>query len=153
VSYLSDYKDVIGHKININNSLSLYYTPNGKPIHNRGYKIISFINVTCGTCIRKMDEWNKFISEKDIGVKEICFVAQGKPDSYFLEFVESTKPAFHIYMDTSGYYLLDRHLDRYMQGTFLLDENDKVVMIGDPVSNATIYSFYNTIIHDKVLPE
>ncbi|OMP79664.1 redoxin family protein [[Flexibacter] sp. ATCC 35208] len=153
MSYLNDYSDVVGHRINTRDSLSLYYTPNGVAGHKGAYKIVSFINTSCGTCIRKMDEWNKFLSEEKMDVKEIIFVAQGKPDTYFREFIDSTKPAFYIYLDTSGYYLLNRHLDRYVQGTFLLDENDKVVMIGDPVSNETIYSFYNTIIHDKVMSE
>lgn len=153
MSYLNDYKDVVGHRINTGDSLTLYYTPNGVHRYEGTYKIVSFINTSCGTCIRKMDEWNKFLSEKNLDVNQIIFVAQGKPDTYFREFVDSTKPAFYIYLDTSGYYLLNRHLDRYVQGTFLLDENENVVMIGDPVGNETIYSFYNTIIHDKVKSE
>lgn len=117
---------------------------NGLKPHEKKIKILSFINGGCGPCVEELKEWKSFMALVDTS------------DVGFLFLIHSTdiiedfqaKDSLYINLEYPYYNDNDQRIfksnnlpeNKYLH-SFLLDENGKVVLIGNP-SNDKMKNLY-----------
>lgn len=92
---------------------------------------------------------NKFSSDS---VQYIC-VMYPRPIKEIQEAMDSLElPHTLVIYDKEDLYLKKNSLEKYtdMFRTFLLDKNDRVVLVGDPLRNAEIQKLYNEKIRELI---
>ena len=145
--YLSDYNDIIGREINWND-ISFHVWPSSFGMSNiKGYKMISLIGSSCLTCIEKINQWNEFLKTNKFQEAQILFIAVGPPSEDLTHYLNETNElSIPVLIDSSEKFIEKNNLQTYYQSTFLLDENNKVIMIGDPLKHENVYDYYRHIL-------
>ncbi|MEY8687459.1 DUF1573 domain-containing protein [Bacteroides sp. AN502(2024)] len=123
-------------------------------IHDSEYKIVAYVDsMGCTSCKLHLSEWNNYITNIDsIYPNKVQFLFFFFPkngrDIYFTLRME--RFMYPICIDTLDVLNRINHFPSDMQyQTFLLDKNNKVVAIGNPVQNPRIKELYRTIISGK----
>ncbi|MBR4264588.1 MAG: DUF1573 domain-containing protein [Bacteroidales bacterium] len=119
----------------------------GIPISfNAKYKVVNYVNhFGCTPCRLHQTQWNLLISELD-SLKQVQVVFIVESDSTKLG--ETSLP---IYYDSLNVFCTLNHLpedERFH--CFLLDENNRVVLIGNPVQNPKIKDLYIRTICERL---
>jgi len=77
--------------------------------------------------------------------KDIVFLSYGPKDEYFSsnfqEALGAEKNLNHIY-DPTGNFIYENDLELFSLDVFLLDKNNKVLLVGDPTKDKLVESFY-----------
>lgn len=119
------------------------------------YRIVSYIDSKgCISCKLQLPHWKRFITEVDSvslgrGVPFLFyFHPQNKPELYKL--LERYNFTYPVYIDEKDSLNKLNHLPLNMMfQTFLLDGNNKILAIGNPVLNPNIKRMYLRIIQGK----
>jgi len=112
---------------------------------NTKYKIVNYVNHDgCTPCRLNQTQWNLFINELDLKQVQVIFIVES--DSTKLG--ETNLP---IYYDSSNVFYTLNHLPSDSRfHCFLLDENNRVVLIGNPVQNPKIKDLYIRTICERL---
>lgn len=118
------------------------------------YKILTYIDTTgCSACRLRLFDWKILKKEIDKLPEEVplFFVVQSKNYKEFEEIQKVNKFTYPVYYDYDG--MLDKmnHFpdDPNFQ-TFLLDKNNRVVVIGNPVTNDKMWQIYIDVIRGDI---
>ena len=113
---------------------------------NTKYKIVNYVNHNgCTPCRLNQTQWNLFINELD-SLKQVQVIFIVESDSTKLG--ETNLP---IYYDSSNVFYTLNHLPSDSRfHCFLLDENNRVVLIGNPVQNPKIKDLYIRTICERL---
>ena len=111
------------------------------------FKILLYVDSAgCSGCRLKLFEWKQLIEEADSLFKgQVGFLLFFQPKNVKEMEYLFLRDSFNypVFMDTKGEI---NSLNRFPQAVqyqcFLLDENNKVLMIGNPVFNSQIWSLY-----------
>jgi uncharacterized protein YqiB (DUF1249 family) len=119
------------------------------------FKILTYIDSTsCTSCKMKLDLWNHFLTELD---------SVYKSDVSFLMYVYSSNYAdiqrilrlsdfkYSIFLDKYNHIAqmnLFEEDERFH--TFLLDSNNRVIVVGNPVTNTKVACLYKQILQDSL---
>lgn len=143
---------MIGREINFPNPI---YTIMGNDtlfhdLDNYEYKILSYVDSKgCTECKMKLEEWKIYISMVDSLYKgRVGFVFYYTPESKrtvnFL--LEKHQFDYPVIIDTTNVFERRNPIpDNYMLQTFLLDGENKIVAVGNPIINNKIKTLYNRI--------
>jgi len=102
------------------------------------------VGTDCSSCIEKFKAWQAFITKGNFNKTNVVFVALGENNEYFEYHVNKHGNFdFQILLDPSGKFMDNNGLVPYVSNAFLLDKNNKIVMIGDPIANPAIKNFYD----------
>lgn len=111
------------------------------------YKIISYVDTSyCYSCRLQLKKWKEYISEvsdkKKSVVMLLVFNSSLKHEAEnLLGMVDWNMP---IFFDKKGYFKKTYNIpDEFALQTFLLDNNNKVIAVGNPVYNPNIKELYN----------
>lgn len=130
---------------------SLKYKYNSK---DRKYAIVTYIDsLGCMSCKLQLSEWKKFIkvlnsnSEKPVS----CFFFFNTDDKEkLIGLFKRTNFDYPICIDKNDLFNKQNHFPSEMAfQTFLIDKNNKVVAIGNPVHNPKVRDLYLNIILGK----
>lgn len=123
-------------------------------ISRKKYKIVTYVDsLGCTDCKLRLREWKKFI-------KEVHSLTKDSVSFYFYFYPKNKKELIDIMLRDNFVYpvCLDENDDfNYLNKfpsdivfqTFLLDRDDKVVAIGNPIHNSNIKDLYLKIIQNK----
>lgn len=119
------------------------------------FKVVTYVDSTgCTNCRMKLKDWekviNSFKSSPDVDVNFLMIVGSDKREE-----IESLVKDnnFHqpVAIDSAGYFSKANPLPSKSEyQTFLLDGNDRVVALGNPVYNPKIRELYTRLILDSL---
>lgn len=139
---------------------SLEYISNGYTMINSNdhLKFIVYSDTTiCSSCeIKQMYKWNNFLKEVETFNRKIkvyfIFSPQRKNIDIFYFLITTNPPASPIFVDTTNVFLRSNpHIPKNPAlHTFLLDENNKVILVGNPLENKHIEEMFWRIVKEKL---
>ena len=110
------------------------------------YKILNYIDTNgCSMCRLKLYEWKLLKEELDSLHMSlpIIFIAHLENYKALTAMQKINKFPIPIIRDTSGYMIEQNHFpSNPLLQTFLLDENNRVLIIGNPIHNRQIWELY-----------
>lgn len=120
---------------------------------NKQYKILHFIDSTgCTPCKLTLFEWNQLLKEFPnknkmafifiISTKDSVTIAKTNQWKHLHKFIY---PIFYDIKNTFND--MNKFNDDPMFQTFLLDKNNKILLIGNPIYNAEIKTLYQNILN------
>lgn len=135
-----------GKEILIPSEVSTFYsvsTEQGKS----DFKIISFLDsIDCVSCKLHIGEWNSFLETLNNGsekVTKMLLFLQTSKTGEILDEISIQTPSFSIYNDFQGKINALNHFPAKSNfRTFLLDSQNRVLAIGNPIGNPDIYNLY-----------
>lgn len=112
-------------------------------------KIITFINGNCSVCIEHMTYWKKFIEMKELKSNDVEFITiliSQNLDTFY-EINKYLKFNYSIIYDKDDVIRKNNMLNDYELTKFLLlDSDNKILLIGDPISNPKVKDIYLEVI-------
>ena len=114
---------------------------------NKEYKVLLYVDsVGCTSCKLKLFQWNQLIEEADSLFKEkvsflLFFHPKYKKELQFL--FRRDQMDYPVFMDLEGKINQLNHFpEQESYQCFLLDKDNKVVMIGNPTLNPKVWDLY-----------
>lgn len=138
-----------------NMTLSVYGKDTLLPrFYSTPYKILFFGDSTgCTSCKLKLFLWQKLIAEADstlAGKLSFIFCFQPKNRKYIDFMLRRDKFSYPVIIDETNQLNQLNHFPENPQfQCFLLNSNNKVISVGNPVHNPNIWKLYNLIITKK----
>lgn len=142
----------LGKKLIIPDSLELYHPfPNyieTKEIRNSELKIYSHIDASCGTCIETLKAWGNLIPEfKRKGIQVILICSSDNRFEllkYYFESKEIENFKHPLFLDHKNNFTEKNNfmLESKNFETVLTDDNDKILLIGNPNFSGGIRELY-----------
>jgi hypothetical protein len=116
-------------------------------IGDKEYKILLYIDSTgCTSCKLQIHLWNAFI-EKYGNKTDFLFYFYPKDKDVLLSLLKTEQLNYRVYIDsTNEINKLNHFNDNPMFQCFLLDKNNKILIIGTPINNPQIWDLYKQII-------
>lgn len=143
----------IGKEINIPNDLQMYtpftnYISDSVQMFNSEFRIYSYINASCGTCVNSIKEWKQIVSE--FSHRHVSVILIFKSDDnfellkYLCEKGEVKNFPYPFFFDRhkkfpelNAFILKHKHLQ-----TILVDKNNKILLFGNPIRSNEIKDLY-----------
>ncbi len=124
------------------------------PIEMDKFKILVYTDSSgCTSCKLKMYEWNRIFNESDSlfpGKLSFLFVFQPKDITELRFLMKRDNLRQRVFIDKeSRFRQINDIPSQHEYQAFLLDENNNVAAIGNPVSNPGIWNLYKQIISGK----
>ena len=118
------------------------------------YSILFYIDsVDCMSCKLRLDKWGELIHVVDSvsdGRTPFVFVFQSKRKEDMIHFLKRSGFEYPVFIDTEGLFnRLNNLPDNDVFHNFLLDKNNRIVAIGNPVDNPYVRQLYLDIIQGK----
>ena len=120
------------------------------------YSIFCYVDSTgCMSCKLQLDKWGEFINQIDsISSNRVPFIfvfqSALKPD--LIHFLKKVGFEYPLFIDTkSSFDSLNGFPTDIQYQTFLLDRNNRVLSIGNPIYNPDVRELYMDIIQGKVI--
>ena len=126
--------------------------------------IVWYDSLLCVSCqITKMDEWNEITMYADSFAEWFSIIYLFTPqrkDLFILDAIlKDTEFNYPLFIDINGTFVRQNpNLPKQQQlHTFLLDKNNRVILVGNPLHNPPLWELYKStiqklIVHDGVLP-
>ncbi len=108
-------------------------------------KIVTFIDGSCSICIKSLKEWQLIMKEEQFKELGYIFIISSYDHMVTFKKLNSNfiKLEYPYYYDAGDRLFLKNKIpDEQLFQTFLLDENNKVVLMGNPNTHEKIYSLY-----------
>lgn len=118
------------------------------------YTIFSYIDSTgCMSCKLQLPKWSEFIYVVDSisnGSVPFVFVFQPNNKKDLIHFLKKAGFEYPVYIDEhSSFDMLNKFPTEMQLQTFLLDSNNHVAAIGNPIHNPNVKELYLNIIQGK----
>lgn len=127
-------------------------------LNKKGFKLVVYADsVGCTTCaINHIDSWNRFIdyAKQFDNQLRFCFIFSPMKEELRRTklMIANTIFDYPILLDTLGEFeKLNPHLPKNRSfHVFLLDENNKVILVGNPMRNKRIEEMFYKIVEEKL---
>ena len=119
------------------------------------YKFVLFSDSTeCSSCqLRTIYQWRDYYYLEEAGKASFCFILAPKASQNDNQILLSQIPDIGhiIYLDTCNAFLrANPHIpSNPLFHSFLLDENDSVILVGNPIRNKKIEELFFKILEEK----
>lgn len=121
---------------------------------NKDFKLLTIIDTnSCTGCRLRLYEWNRYIKEIDTINPHVAFLFVVHAKDYTVVDVikkqnKFTYPIFYDYKNKVG------QLNNFPQNprfqTFLLDKNNKIILLGNPIGNHRMWKLYKKILSGEI---
>ena len=125
-------------------------------LYNGNYKIVLYVDsLGCSSCRLKLSEWKKIMTEADSAFSQkpefVFFFQPKKKDEKELQFIFKQYGFRHpVFIDkTNEIGKLNNFPSKSEYQCFLLDKDNKVLIIGNPSYNPGIWTLYKRIINER----
>jgi hypothetical protein len=126
----------------INKKLSI---PKEDPFHSINKKILTFISGDCEKCIYNLREWSILLDsiKTNNNIKLIVIILTSDIEQFVEKFNQDIPKEIIPYFDVYFKFLTTYNLpDDWALRTFLLDNNNRVLLIGNPIYNSKLKKLY-----------
>ena len=118
------------------------------------YKVFSYVDsMGCISCKLKLDEWQKFITDVDSlcpNTVQFLFYFNPKKRSEICRILQFDKFKYPVCIDEQdSINKLNHFSSETMFQTFLLDRENKVIAVGNPIHNSKVKELYLSVILGK----
>ena len=119
------------------------------------YKILTYIDsIGCTSCKLQLDDWKKFMSNKDVVDVRFLFVFSPAKRNDILKSLKEHTFIHPVCIDETNKLDGLNHFPTEFKGqTFLLDENNKVLAVGNPIHNLKVKELYLKIIRCETVKQ
>jgi hypothetical protein len=119
--------------------------------YNKAYKILLYTDSTgCTSCKLQLYLWKKYIKELNSQV-DFMFYFHTKTEEELLLFFKREQFVYPIYIDSKDELnKLNKLPENPQYQCFLLNNNNKILSLGNPTHNSRIWELYKKIILGKV---
>lgn len=116
-------------------------------ISDNSYKVVTYIDSTgCASCKLQLLKWKDFIAYTDSASDkrvQFLFIFQPQDENKLLYVLKRDEFNLPICIDTNNKFIFSNHLPKGDDfHTFLLDNNNRVIAIGNPIQNPLIKDIY-----------
>ena len=123
-------------------------------IPNDGYKVVHYLDsIGCISCKLNLEKWKEYIAYMDSatnGTVPCVFFFHAKEKREVKISLKEDNFDYPVCMDTANeFYQLNRFPMYPILQTFLLDKDNRIVAMGDPVTNPKIKELYLNLINGK----
>ena len=141
-------------EIKFPNTINIKQDSLWKSLTSKEFKILTIVDSnSCTECRLKLHEWGKYIKESDSINTSIAFIFIVNTKDYAI--VETLKkknkfslPIFHDYENKMGKLNLFPKDPNYQ--TFLLNKENKVILIGNPIGNLPLWKLYKKVLSEAL---
>lgn len=127
------------------------------PLSSSDFKIIKYVDSTsCTSCVlQNLYLWNDLIAlyKKQYKTINFYFIISNKnyKEKDIITTLRNTGFKNSILLDTAGVFIkTNPNIPKESKcHTFLLDKNNRVILVGDPILNVDIEQLYNRMLDDK----
>lgn len=144
---------------NLNFTILGVDTLSNETYNQLSYRVVSYVDSTgCTSCKLQLPRWKAFIAEMDSvskGRSVVYLILHSKEVSDIVYTLKYNNFKFPVYIDENNYFYKLNHLPSNAAfQTFLLDKNNKIMAIGNPIHNPKVKELYLKIIMgDKATPQ
>lgn len=149
-------KEMIGKEIFLTNAI---YTKEGQDtvdfdIDKYEYKVLTYVGSSgCTSCMMKLAEWEKYIARNDSlfpGKVGYIFCYSSKSLQTVRYLLSQNQFNYPVYIDTAESFAhINSIPDNYMLQTFLLNGDNKIIAVGNPIINKNIEKLYDRILSNS----
>ena len=123
-------------------------------LNESDYKIVSYIDTAgCVSCQLKLGEWQRFMEEVDaVSPTHIPFIFYLYPKNVKDLLIEFRREAFDypVCLDEKDEFnRLNKLAESKALRTFLLDKENRIIAIGNPIENPNVKKFYLKLLSGK----
>jgi hypothetical protein len=114
-------------------------------LKNKGIKIVSYIDGNCGKCIEEVFKWKQLTTKNKVFDKvDIIFFINSMDFESLISFIEFKEPfPLPLINDKENVFFSRNGLaDNKMFQTFMLDQNNNVLIVGNPMLGDKILQLY-----------
>lgn len=148
----------IGQKIVIPESLTTYSVVDSQIINisnpkNNHSVIYTLIDVSCATCLQKLEAWNKFYSEIENSTVSFIPICHSKDDFELLKYLAENNQIgqlkFPLYLDIEDQFIALNKLliNDIGEFTVLTDSEHKILLSGSPIDDQNLKKGYLNLIN------
>lgn len=108
-------------------------------------KVVTFINADCSSCIEDLKEWTLFVNKADMNKVRFIFLIRSNYGNTTFENLNTNKIDFdlpYFYDNNDSLFTLNKISEDKLFQTFLLDEQNKVKLIGNPIGHKRLSDLY-----------
>lgn len=122
---------------------------------DKDFKLLTIIDTnSCTGCHLKLHEWNKLIKEMDTINPNVAFLFVVHVKDYTIVDVlkkrnKFTYPIFYDYKNKIGKLNDFPQAPRFQ--TFLLNKNNKVILLGNPIGSHRMWELYKKVLSEESL--
>lgn len=143
----------IGQVVDFPNSIYSPSTNSTKPLDflDGKYKVVVYTEGDCGVCIANLYKWKEYIKESKTLFEgtDLIFIVYSINFPRFEYNTEKAEIILPYYYDSINQYTTVNKLDEIVLHTLLLDNNNKIKLIGSPIDNPAMQKLYTRILTQK----
>jgi hypothetical protein len=155
---LDDLEAKIGHKLILPKEVEVYCLAseeayNRNDIFSSELKIVTYVDGDCHVCVSDLKKWHQFITENS-SIKELKVLFYIHADD-FLAFKRLNEIHIHfpfpLFFDQANSFFKKNALsDNKMLQTFLIDNEDNTVLVGNPLFSENLKELYKNEIQKRL---
>ncbi len=109
---------------------------------NTGLRIVSYINGNCPKCLFDLKKWMEMKAKYQL---KLIFVINTEDKVRLDYFIKKEDLQISYFLDSTNSFILSNELpSNPLLQTFLLDKNDKILLMGNPLYNRDLFQLYQT---------
>lgn len=119
---------------------------------NCNYKLVVFTDGDCGKCITELYEWKDYLEDNKELFKDVrkIFVINSNNFPRFEYTIEKAAIYLPYFYDSTNRFTECNMLDEEFLHTLLLDNNDKILIVGSPINNNAMKEIYLNLLSKAV---
>lgn len=153
-------KNTLGQELSIPDNIYLYkpfsnYKKDSVEIKNSELKIYAEVNVSCGTCIKKIRKWISFIEESKNSNIPVIIVMNSEDNFKLLKYMinsgDITDFPYPFFLDKDNEFSKINEFIKNSDGfkTILTDKNNRIILLGNPLQSEKMKELYIREINKK----
>jgi hypothetical protein len=152
IAIKSELETILGSTLKIPDSLTTYepfekYAFTAEEILNAEYRVFTFVDASCGSCIGKIDKWENFsigLAKYNVPIAMICISDDNfELLKYFCETDAIKSYSFPFFLDHKNEY---RSKNTFMTNgsyhTVLVNKDNEILMLGNPTRSQKISDLF-----------
>ena len=157
-------KSVLRQKVVLPEKMKIYkpffdYKMSDKEIHDSKLVVYTEINASCGTCVSKINEWNKLAKELSKYGVPVILILRSDDDFELFKYLAETdkimKFLYPFYLDENEEF---SKLNPFMRKnndlkTVLVDQTNTILIVGNPIYSEGIKELYLSQIKKRIATE
>ncbi|MDR3247023.1 MAG: hypothetical protein LBT50_11420 [Prevotellaceae bacterium] len=139
--------------------------PDNKPVHiytkdttkyvingNKPYKILLYVDsIGCTNCKLRLSVWKDYIEKIGSNVDFLFWFHPKKKEDELFSFLKIQRLKYPVYIDKDDKLnKLNKFPKNQMFHCFLLDKDNKVLLVGNPVFNHSLWDVYQHVVTGKI---
>jgi hypothetical protein len=120
--------------------------------HKKSLKIVSMIKLDCGVCIESINGWKEYLKDQDV---TFMLIISGSDFEFFKAIkLNEEQNLKNIFYDNNNIFELTNKIPVETRfRTFLIDEDNTILLIGNPLSNKNIDNLYKKEIRNLTIKQ